>query len=92
MSSTLYNSWRAALRRGVAFVHLWFGLILGLYFVAVGLSGSLLVFESELKAAAYPETVRVAPPSAGAALMPVSAVLAHLKQERPDFDAPHLSA
>lgn len=91
MSSTPRNSWRAALRRGVAVVHLWFGLILGLYFVAVGLSGSLLVFEPELKAAAYPETVHVAPPTPGVALMPVSDVLSRLKRERSTLTSAQLS-
>lgn len=84
-------SFRAAFRRGVAFVHLWFGLVLGLYFVAVGLSGSLLVFEPELKAAAYPETVRVTPPAPGATLMPVSYVLTRLKGQRPHIPETQLA-
>lgn len=39
-----------ALRRCAYFAHLWIGLILGLYFVLMGLTGCLLLFENELDA------------------------------------------
>jgi len=41
-------------------VHLWAGLPLGLYVLAIGLSGSVLVFERELQALEYPQYFKIA--------------------------------
>jgi uncharacterized iron-regulated membrane protein len=39
--------------------HLWSGLIVGLYFVLIGLTGSLIVFKKELERAAIPHLITV---------------------------------
>ena len=41
-------------------VHLWSGLILGLYALATGVTGAILVFEPELEARAFPQFYRIA--------------------------------
>jgi uncharacterized iron-regulated membrane protein len=43
------------LRRGLFQVHLWLGLIVGLYLGVVCLSGALLVFRSDLQRTAFPQ-------------------------------------
>jgi uncharacterized iron-regulated membrane protein len=39
-------------------VHLWVGVILGLYFIVIGISGSILVFKDELAVLSYPRLMR----------------------------------
>lgn len=46
-------------RRVLFQVHLWAGLLLGLYFLVVGLSGSLVVYKKEIERAMIPRLVRV---------------------------------
>ena len=46
-------------RRALFQVHLWTGLVLGLYFAAVCLSGSLVVYKKELERLQIPKLVRV---------------------------------
>jgi uncharacterized iron-regulated membrane protein len=41
-------------RRALFQVHLWVGIILGLYIIVIGLTGSILVFKDELAALSYP--------------------------------------
>ena len=43
------------LRNAIFQVHLWIGLGVGLYVVAISLSGSVLVYRSELRQAFNPE-------------------------------------
>src|SRR5690606_17861658 len=50
---TLWRRWVARpqqiwLRRAFFQVHLWAGVIVGLYIIAIGVSGSILVFKEEL--------------------------------------------
>ncbi len=71
-----------ALRRGVFFAHLWVGLVLGLYFVVMGLSGSLLLFENELDAATHRSLFTVSPP-AGQAALPLDTLAAAITQRHP---------
>ena len=74
----------AALRRAVLFVHLWLGLLVGLYFSVIGLTGSILVFESDIESRQIIRERRfVAPPQEGAALLPLSQVIAHLRTQFP---------
>ncbi len=49
-------TWRKVLFQ----VHLWTGLIVGLYIIVVGLTGSILVFKDELAAISYPRLMRAA--------------------------------
>ncbi|RYX83459.1 hypothetical protein EON83_14830 [bacterium] len=75
----------AALRRGVLIVHLWLGLIVGIYFSIIGVTGSVLVFSEELqRQQIMPERGYVAPPQTGAQLMPLSQVIGKLRSEFPD--------
>lgn len=53
----------ASLRRALFLVHLWLGLLLGLYLVLIGLTGSLLVFMEEIDAGVSPHLYRVEPRS-----------------------------
>lgn len=48
------------LRKAVFFVHLWVGLVVGLWFVFLGLSGSVLTFKDELNKAANASLLHVA--------------------------------
>ena len=52
---------RPWLRRILFFCHLWIGLLLGLYFVLMGLTGSLLAFRHPLDAATDARLLRVTP-------------------------------
>jgi len=45
-------------RRTLFQIHLWVGVILGLYMVVIGLTGSLLVFKDELATLTYPSLMR----------------------------------
>ncbi|MEL1263550.1 PepSY-associated TM helix domain-containing protein [Pseudoxanthomonas putridarboris] len=49
-------AWR--LRAVLAWLHLWLGLTVGLVFAVVGLTGSVLAFQSELLQAAHPQLSR----------------------------------
>ena len=71
-----------ALRRFVYFAHLWVGLVLGLYFVVMGLSGSLLLFENELDAATHRSLFTVSAP-AGQAALPLDALAAAVTLRHP---------
>lgn len=54
--------WRNALFQ----IHLWLGIIIGVYFLVIGLTGSLIVYKKELERAMIPSLVHVAPQSARA--------------------------
>ena len=49
------------LRRRMLFVHRWLGIILGVYFVMLGITGSLLVFAREIDRALNPELLTMPP-------------------------------
>jgi uncharacterized iron-regulated membrane protein len=53
----LHQPRKLFLRRALFQVHLWAGLLLALYVVVIALSGAVLVFQSELKAALLPRAV-----------------------------------
>ena len=73
------------MRKAVFWVHLWFGLIIGLYFAVISATGSFLVFQEDIEASRMmPERAFVAPPVAGAKLLPLSQVIARLRTEFPD--------
>jgi uncharacterized iron-regulated membrane protein len=61
--------WRMAMFQ----IHLWVGIVLCLYMLVIGVTGSILVFESELEHVAYPQLWRATDLQAGkqAAELPV---------------------
>jgi uncharacterized iron-regulated membrane protein len=50
LSTFLHHPRRLFLRRALFQIHLWLGVLLSLYVALIGLSGSVLVFEDELRA------------------------------------------
>lgn len=59
---------RRRLRRVLAWLHLWVGLSVGITFAAVGLSGSVLVFQTELLRLQHPQLAGRAPVTDGTVL------------------------
>nr|WP_218623917.1 PepSY-associated TM helix domain-containing protein [Granulicella sp. dw_53] len=49
------------MRRAIFQIHLWIGVIVSLYCIVIGLSGSALVFKEEIERATEPELYHVAP-------------------------------
>lgn len=64
-------------------MHLWFGLILGLYFTIIGLTGSVLVFQDNLEPLQTPEIAFVAPPVSNASLLPLSEIMVRVHRDFP---------
>ncbi len=65
-------------------LHLWLGLILGLWLSLIGLSGSLLVFYHELEELVQPAIFAVAPqPGGEAAFRPLSEVYVAIREGMP---------
>ena len=59
--SWLRSPQRLFLRRAIFQVHLWSGLILALYAVVIGLTGSALIFKGEIDRAIYPSLYHITP-------------------------------
>ncbi|MCB2109224.1 MAG: PepSY domain-containing protein [Rhodobacteraceae bacterium] len=53
--------------------HRWFGIVIGILIAVLGLSGSILIFESELDRAFYPELLTVTP---GEEKLPIDEIVA----------------
>ena len=70
-------------RRRVLRIHLWSGLILGLYAFVIGVTGSVLVFEAELQGFVYPQFYKV--PSSGATLADPLLVLRNVERAYPGY-------
>jgi uncharacterized iron-regulated membrane protein len=84
MASPLSFLSKASIRKAVFFVHLWFGLFVGLYFSAIGVTGSILVFKGDLESRlVMPERNFVAPPSPDDKLLPVADIITALKAQFP---------
>jgi uncharacterized iron-regulated membrane protein len=49
--------WRQALFQ----IHLWLGIVIGVYFLVIGLTGSLIVYKKELERAMIPKLIHVEP-------------------------------
>ena len=49
--------WRNALFQ----IHLWMGIVIGVYFLLIGVTGSLIVYKKELERAMIPQLIHVAP-------------------------------
>lgn len=75
----------AQIRKAVFAAHLWVGLVLGLYFVMLGLTGGLLVFARELDTALNPHLKRSIPPTASASFLPASASLDSIRRAFPEI-------
>lgn len=74
------HSFKVVLRRFVFALHLWVGLVLGLHFALLGLTGSLLVFHNEVDALLNPQILRVTPSEQRAS---ADAILSAVKQAHP---------
>ncbi|MCC6445071.1 MAG: PepSY domain-containing protein [Armatimonadetes bacterium] len=73
-------------------LHLWLGLAAGLYGCAIGLTGSLLVFREELEMLQYPDTTRAVSLASGRKPLPLSRLLAGLRQSLPDLQEKDLAS
>jgi len=82
---------KAGIRRAVLVIHLWLGVIVGLYFSAMGLTGGVIVFENEITRITAPEMGHVAPPTAVATLMPIAEIQSRLKAALPKADPSDLA-
>ena len=70
------------MRRRLLFVHRWLGILLGVYFVMLGITGSLLVFAREIDRALNPELL-TAPPQGEH--QPLSAIVDTFRRQYPDL-------
>jgi len=75
---------RVWLRRAIFQVHLWVGVVLSLYCVVIGLSGSALVFKNEIEESMHPEVFRVA---ASPQRVSLAAAMAKIQASHPDWTA-----
>jgi uncharacterized iron-regulated membrane protein len=71
--------WRMAMFQ----IHLWVGIALCLYMLVIGVTGSILVFESELEHVAYPRLWRASGVSSGNAAVDLPAVVATVMKAYP---------
>ena len=76
------------LKRVNYLAHLWLGLILGLYFVVIGITGSLLVFGREIDLWLNPQLLRV---KVEGEKVPLSVVMANFKAAYPTLKASYIN-
>jgi uncharacterized iron-regulated membrane protein len=79
LSTLLHHPRKLWLRRALFQVHLWLGVLLSLYVFVIGLSGSILVFQDEIRQAALP-AVSFDP----AHIAPVDSVIAQARRAFPN--------
>lgn len=101
-SKWLHTPQRSLLRRAVFQIHLWAGIVVALYAVVIGISGSILVFGPELERALEPHLQLVHPGGGSAPLQPVleavhaahpdERVLYLIPAEKPDRSASFILA
>jgi uncharacterized iron-regulated membrane protein len=72
-------------RKAFYFIHLWTGLLLGLWLVLMGLTGSLLSWRSEISEWEARQRVSAPTPDSNAKHIPVSAAIAALKAVDPEL-------
>jgi len=82
---------KSAIRKTILFIHLWIGLILGLYFTVIGITGSVLVFQDNLEWLQTPEIVSVEPPAPGMKLLPLSELLERVHHAFPNAQGQDLA-
>ncbi len=80
LESALHHPRRLWIRKAIFQVHLWAGVLLTLYLVAIALTGSVLVFESELTGVALPAGITRTLP---ANPVPVASVVAVVQRAYP---------
>jgi uncharacterized iron-regulated membrane protein len=73
-------------RKVFFFIHLWTGLLIGLWFVMMGLTGSLLSWKSEIGEWEARRTVSAPLPKAGEKIIPASKAVAALQAAYPDLN------
>ncbi len=73
---------RVWLRRAIFQVHLWLGLLLTLYAMVIGMSGSALVFRTEIERHLHPELVHIARRPSRTAL---AATIQRVEHDRPGW-------
>lgn len=71
------------LRKAVFFIHLWLGLLLGLYAVLVGITGSVLMFQAEIDRALNPRLHHVRP---AGKRVPLEAALETVRRAYPGLE------
>ena len=79
-------------RRVFVWLHLWLGLILGLWFSLIGISGSVLAWRGELGAWELNRRFPIAAPAPGAKMLSLDAATAKLQTALPDLDMRQVSA
>lgn len=89
MNSRVLLSHRA--RRIFIFLHLWLGLILGLWFSLIGVSGSVLAWRSELGAWELARRFPITTPAPGAKMLSLDAATAKLQRAMPARDVSEVS-
>jgi uncharacterized iron-regulated membrane protein len=67
----IHTPQRSRLRKALFQIHLWVGVVLGIYAIAIGITGSLLVFSSELELRLEPHLHVVQPEARMASLQKV---------------------
>ncbi len=72
-------------RKVFYFIHLWTGLVLGLWFVAIGLTGSVLAWRSEWTTWETRSRVGAPNPGPNDVIIPVSRAIAAFKAGNPDL-------
>ena len=73
---------RVWLRRALFQVHLWVGIVISVYAIAIGLSGSALVFRDEIEHAMWPAVFHVTPMER---TITMQAAVDHIQAERTDW-------
>jgi uncharacterized iron-regulated membrane protein len=73
--------WRMAMFQ----IHLWGGVVLCLYMLVIGVTGSILVFESELEHVAYPQLWRATDSQAGKQAAELPAVTETVRKAYPGY-------
>jgi len=82
---------KGAIRKTILFIHLWLGLILGLYFTIIGITGSVLVFHDNLEPLQTPEIVSVKPPTPSTKLLPLSELMTRVHYAFPNASGQDLT-
>ena len=76
--TVLHHPRKLWLRRALFQIHLWLGVLLAVYVIIIGLSGSILVFQDEIRHASLEHV-----PFDEAHIAPVSAVIATAQNSYP---------
>jgi uncharacterized iron-regulated membrane protein len=75
---------RVFLRRAIFQIHLWSGVLLAIYAIVIGLTGSALIFKDEIERATQPSLYHVAP---GTQQVTLDTTVRRIQSERPNWIA-----